>query len=269
MTASQREQWLTTAKEIAQEAGELVMRYYRAEVAVHIKGEDARNLVTDADLAAEESISEALRAAYPDHAILSEEAYHPGDVLDDTVPTWIVDPIDGTSNFAHRLPLFSISIGLRHQGVGKVGVIHAPAVGWTFAAAAEQGATLNGVPLEVSDRTALAEAIVACDWSRHPEGRRLGLAIFGALGEEAHTLRSMGSAALGFAAVAAGWTDIYFNYSLAPWDMAAGELLVREAGGRATALSGSPWRIEGGNVLVTNGQLHDAAQEVIAAHLPE
>lgn len=243
------------------------MDFYRAEVMIHIKEGDARNLVTDADLAADEQIQQALRDAFPQHAFLTEESYEPGAKLDHDVPTWVVDPIDGTSNFAHRLPLFSISIALRHQGRAQVGVIHAPAMGWTFAAAAGQGATLNGLPIIVSRRAELAEAIVACDWARHPVTRRQVLALFASLGEHAHTLRSMGSAALGFAALAAGWIDLYFNYSLAPWDMAAGELIVQEAGGQISALDGSAFQLEGGNVLASNGHLHGEVQPLVAAHL--
>ncbi len=259
---------LATAVQIAHDAGAQIMDFYRAEVMVHIKEGDARNLVTDADLAADEQIQQALRRAFPQHALLTEESYSPGLAMDDSVPTWVVDPIDGTSNFAHRLPLFSISIALRHQGRAQVGVVHAPALGWTFAAAAGQGATLNQLPLAVSHRADLSDAIVACDWARHPVMRRQVLAAFSTLGEHAHTLRSMGSAALGFAALAAGWIDVYFNYSLAPWDMAAGELLVQEAGGHVTALDGSPFRLDGGNVLASNGRLHGEAHALLAPHLP-
>lgn len=260
---------LAVATRVAVEAGTLVLEYYRAEVAVHVKGGDARNLVTDADLASEGLIVGALRAAFPTHAILSEEAYLPGDAIAGEVPTWAVDPIDGTSNFAHRLPLFCISIGLTHRGQAQVGVVHAPALGWTFAAARGQGATLNGTPIRTSERAALHEAIIACDWSRLPALRRRVLAAFSALGEEAHTMRSLGSAALGFATVAAGWVDGYFNFSLAPWDTVAGALLVQEAGGRVSALDGGPWHPETASVLVSNGHLHEEAQRRIAPFLPD
>ncbi|MBA3532921.1 MAG: inositol monophosphatase [Ardenticatenales bacterium] len=263
------EQALVKAAEIAQEAGRLVMEYYHAEAAVHIKGGDARDLVTDADLSADAAIAHALGTAFPDHTILSEEAYQPGDTLDDEAPTWVVDPVDGTTNFAHRLPLFSISLGLRHRGEGQVGVVHAPALGWMFAAAAQQGGTLNDRPLRASNRTEISEAVVACDWARQPERRRLVLAAHSTLAEQAHTMRSMGSAALGLAAVAAGWIDIYFNYSLAPWDVAAGELLVREAGGIVTTLDGRPWRASSRHILASNGKLHEQALALLHPHLPE
>lgn len=260
--------WLATATEIAREAGELVMGYYRAEVVVHTKGGDARNLVTDADLAADEAIHRALHATFPDHARLSEEAYQPGDTLDDDTPTWVIDPIDGTSNFAHRLPFFAISIGLHHAGQPLVGVVHAPALDWTFAAARGHGATFNSLPLAVSQRAILSEAIVACDWSRHPPLRRQVLAAHSALAEQAHTMRSLGSAALGLAAVAAGWVDIYFNFSLYPWDTVAGALLLHEAGGRLTALDGTPWRAFTPSILASNSALHPAALDVLTPHLP-
>ncbi len=263
------EVWLDTAVRVAQQAGERIMEYYRAEVAVHIKDGDARNLVTDADLAADEMIGRALHAAFPEHAILSEEGYRPGDLLDESVPTWVVDPIDGTSNFAHRLPLFAVSIGLRQAGRWEVGVVHAPALGWTFAGAAGRGATLNGVPLLVSQRRSLESSIVACDWSRRPALRALSLGAFASLGERAHTMRSMGSAALGLAAVAAGWVDAYFNFSLSPWDVAAGELLVDEAGGRTTMLNGAPPAPIDGSRLATNSLLHETMVSAMAPFLPE
>lgn len=261
--------WLATATAIIHEVGELVLGYYRAEVVVHTKGGDARNLVTDADLAADAALHQALQVAFPDHARLSEEAYQPGDTLDDDTPTWVIDPIDGTSNFAHRLPFFAISIGLCHAGEPLVGVVHAPVLGWTFAAARGQGATLNTLPLSVSHRTALSEAIVACDWSRYPPLRQRVLAAHSALAEEAHTMRSLGSAALGLAAVAAGWLDIYFNFSLYPWDTAAGALLLREAGGKLTALNGAPWHPSTRSILASNTALHPAALACVAPHLPD
>lgn len=260
--------WLSQTVEIAESAGALVMGYYRAEAAIHLKEGDHRNLVTEADLAAEAHIVGALRTAFPEHAILSEEGFRPGDTVDDARLTWVVDPLDGTTNFAHRLPFFSVSIGLRHEGRGVVGVVHAPALGWTFAAHVGGGTTLNGQPLRVSERASLPGAVGACDWARQPERRRLALAAHSSLAEQLHTMRSIGSAALGFAAVAAGWLDLYFNYSLAPWDVAAGELLVREAGGRTTTVAGTPWLTSTPTVLVSNGPLHEAALALLAPHLP-
>jgi myo-inositol-1(or 4)-monophosphatase len=260
--------WLATATSAVLEAGEMVAEYYRAESIVNTKGGDTRNLVTDADVASEASITAALRAAFPDHAILGEETYRPGDLVDEQVPTWAIDPIDGTSNFAHRLPLFVISVGLHHAGEGQVGVVHAPMLGWTFTAARGQGAFLNGEPIRVSQRAELSRALTGCDWPRDPELRTLALAAFSAFATQGHTARSMGAAALGLGAVAAGWLDIYFNYHLAPWDTAAGVLLIQEAGGHVTAPDGSPWAINTEPILATNGPLHHAAQAVLAPHLP-
>jgi myo-inositol-1(or 4)-monophosphatase len=248
--------------------GELIADYYRAESIVNTKGDDARNLVTDADVAAEASLVSALHSAFPDHAFLGEESYRPDDLLDEQVPTWVIDPIDGTSNFAHRLPLFVVSVGLHFQGEPQVGIVHAPMLGWTFTAAQDQGAFLNGEPIRVSQGTELARAITGCDWSRDMDLRQRGLAAYADFALQGHTVRSMGAAALGLAAVAAGWLDIYYNFSLAPWDVAAGELLVREAGGHLTALDGSPYSIGFGPVLTSNGPLHDAALSVLAPYLP-
>lgn len=260
--------WLTVATSAVLGTGALVAEYYRAESVVHIKGGDARNLVTDADVAAEASLVSALREAFPGHAFLGEESYRPGEQVDEQVPTWVIDPIDGTSNFAHRLPLFVISVGLRYRGEAQVGVVHAPMLGWTFAAARGRGAFLNGEPMRVSQRADLSHAITGCDWSRDLKLRELGLAAYRDFAMQGHTVRSMGAAALGLAAVAAGWLDIYYNYSLAPWDIAAGELLVREAGGHVSALDGSEWRLDFGSMLASNGPLHEPARRVLVPHLP-
>lgn len=261
-------QHLDVALDAAYGAGETILDHYGTDIDVALKGGDPRDLVTAADLAAEAAILAALQRAQPGYAFLSEEGVQPGDAVDDETPTWVVDPIDGTSNFAHGLPLFAVSIALHHAGQSQVGVVHAPALGWTFAAARGLGATLNQRPLHVSDRPTLHGALVGCDWSRHLPLRRRAIAAFGDFAPRVHTLRSMGSAALGFAAVAAGWLDLYFNYSLQPWDTAAGALLVQEAGGRVTSLAGDPWRVATPDVLVSNGALHEAGQAVLARHLP-
>jgi myo-inositol-1(or 4)-monophosphatase len=269
MTDNQLQQYLATATEVAHEAGDLVMRYYHGGVESRSKGGDARDLVTEADLASEKLICGSLRAAFPDHLIVGEEGYRSAEGREQERPTWFVDPIDGTSNFAHSFPFFSVSIALRHRGQGQVGVIHAPALGWTFAGARGQGVTLNGDAIQVSPRDQIERSIIACDWARRPDLRRLSLEAHAAFHALAHTTRTLGSAALGFAAVAAGWIDVYFSYSLAPWDTAAGDLLVREAGGVVSTLDGGEWRIEDSGVLASSSAIHAAAVGVLRQHLPE
>ncbi|MGB0387676.1 MAG: inositol monophosphatase family protein [Ardenticatenaceae bacterium] len=263
------DEWLTTATTIAHQAGEIIWRYYRqAETVIHTKGGDSRDLVTNADLEVDTTIRGALAAAFPDHAILSEEAYQPGDELDDDVPTWLVDPIDGTNNFTHRLPWFAISIALHHTGQSQLAVIYAPILEYTFTAVLGQGAFLNGKPLRVTPQTDIRQALVGCDWPRQPHLRELQLASLTTFAEDVLAIRSLGCASLNLAAVAAGWLDVYFNYSLWPWDTGAGSLLVQEAGGHITPLDGTPWRATSPTTLASNRHLHQAAAKIIAPHLP-
>ena len=261
--------WLATATTIAQQAGQIILQHYRrAETVIHTKDDDSRNLVTNADLEADAAIRAALQVAFPDHAILSEEAYQPDDEIENNIPTWLVDPIDGTSNFAHRLPFFAVSIGLHYAGQSQIGVVYAPMMDLTFSAALGQGATLNGQPIRVTEQTNIRHAIFACDWPRQQNLRGVQLATLTEIAEYAHTIRSLGCASLNLAAIAAGWLDIYFNYSLMPWDTAAGVLLVQEAGGQISGLDGSPWRAPNRSVLSSNGHLHAEAVEIIRPYLP-
>lgn len=258
------QQWLKIASETAKQAGQLIMGYYhQSEIGIQNKGGDSRDLVTTADLESERLIRNALRNAFPDHIILSEEAYQEGDEIDDTIPTWLVDPIDGTSNFAHRLPWFAVSIALYYAGQIQVGVIYAPVMKFMFTASHQQGAEFNGQSIRVTTQTNIRDAIFACDWPRGQALRHAQLRSLTEMAEYAHTIRSLGSAALNLAAVATGWLDIYFNYSLMPWDTAAGSLILQEAGGHITALDGSPWHITNRQILASNTHLHQEAQEMI------
>lgn len=257
-------QWLKVATETARKAGILVLDYYQqSEIAIQNKGGDARDLVTTADLESDLMIRTALSDAFPDHVIFSEEAYKDGDEIDDTIPTWLVDPIDGTSNFAHGLPWFAISIGLYYAGQIQVAVVYAPLMKFMFSAIHEQGANLNDDPIHVTTQTNISQAIFACDWPRKQTLRHSQLRSLTTVAEYAHTIRSLGCASLNLAAVAAGWLDIYFNYSLMPWDTAAGSLILQEAGGQITTLGGKAWRITDRRILASNGLLHREAQALI------
>lgn len=253
--------WLNTAITLAHRAAAQIMPFYQGEFIIESKGGDPHNLVTEADRTAERTMVEILRDLHPDHAILGEEGTGTG--LDPERPTWVIDPIDGTNNFAHRLPLFSISIGVYHQGKVRVGVIYAPVMGWLFTGIEGGGATLNGQPLRVSQREDLVLALASCEWSRKVELRSAALATMSNLLEHILAFRSMGSAALSLAAVAAGWLDVYFNYRLDAWDIAAGALIIQEAGGLITHLDGSPLDFSQKTVLATNGLLHPIVMPMI------
>ena len=248
---------LKTAIEAALRAGRMIAERYPAGRNVTVKG--YRDIVTDTDIAAEAIIMNLIRARFPDHTIISEEA---GGSQIGSRYTWIVDPVDGTSNYAHRIPVFAVSIGVLERGEPLIGVIHDPLRDQTFVAERGQGATLDDAPLHVSPVTRLDHALVGLDWMHSDEGRERVLAHLHRCASRCGTVRLLGAATLGLAYVAAGWLDAYFHLALKPWDAAAGMLLVAEAGGRCTTLKGEPYRVDLPDCMATNGSIHD---ELLAA----
>ncbi|HYN87496.1 MAG TPA: inositol monophosphatase family protein [Ardenticatenaceae bacterium] len=259
--------YLSVAAETARAAGRVLETMYATEVVVNLKGGNDLDLVTAADLAADQLIRERLADAFPEHAVVTEETSLPETTIDPDVPTWIIDPLDGTSNFARGLPLFSVSIALRDAQGARAGVVYDPLRDHLFAARPGGGATLNGRPLQARREPSLRRCIVACDWARPPQLRAASARVFTEFITLAHVARSLGSAALAFSYVAAGWLDVYYNLNLYPWDVAAGELIVREAGGRVTELDGGPWTIASPRALVSNGPVHEAAVAVLNRQL--
>jgi myo-inositol-1(or 4)-monophosphatase len=249
---------LESAIQAACTAGQILVERLPAEREVHVKG--LRDIVTDADLAAEEAIVQAIRARFPDHALLTEEG---GESTGDAAYVWIVDPLDGTTNYSRRFPIFSVSIGLVHQRELTVGVVYDPLADRLFAAERGRGATLNGAQLQVSHIDHVGDAVVGLDWARSQDDRHKIVARLGRVAPACGTLRGIGSAALGLCYVAAGWLDAYFHIGLKPWDMAAGLLLIEEAGGRVTDIAGRPWQPWCQQVLVSNGHVHQALLELM------
>lgn len=258
---------LETAIRAAQAASDAIRRARAEPLRVQSKG--YRDEVTAADFAAERAIIDAIRADYPDHAILSEEGGD--DALAAWTPppgaVWIIDPLDATTNYARGIPIYSTSVAAAVGGVLEAGAVMNPVDGFLFAAARGQGFTVNGAPARVNARTDFADAAIACDWPRDPQARATVHAITGHMIAEARTLRCHGSAALNLAYVAAGWYDVYLHMTLNPWDMAAGVLMVLEAGGRVTGLRGEPFALTDGSLLATNGALHEAALAHVRAVL--
>ncbi|MBU0705227.1 MAG: inositol monophosphatase, partial [Chloroflexi bacterium] len=207
-----------------------------------------------ADTAAETVILNMIRDRFPDHAILSEEA---GEIKTGSSYTWVVDPLDGTTNYARRVPVFAVSIGVLERGEPLVGVIHDPLRDQTFVAERGEGATINGAPMRVSHVARLDHTVIGADWARSDERRGRVLAYLGQVAPRCGTIRVLGSATLALAYVAAGWLDAYFHLALKPWDAAAGMLLVAEAGGRCTTLAGEPCRVDSPGCLATNGLIHE------------
>ena len=249
---------LETAVQAARAAGQILVERLPAKREVRVKG--LRDIVTDADLAAEQAIVETLRARFPEHALLTEET---GRIEGDAPYVWVIDPLDGTTNYSRRLPTFSVSIGLTHRGRLALGVVYDPMLDQMFAAARGQGATLNGDPMHVSAIENVRYATIGLDWAHAQPSRHEMVARVQRVAPACGTLRGLGSAALGLCYVAAGWLDAYFHIGLKPWDMAAGVLLVQEAGGRVSALEGTLWQPWHERVLVSNGRLHQTLLDLM------
>jgi myo-inositol-1(or 4)-monophosphatase len=214
-----------------------------------------RDLVTETDVAAEEVILNLIQDRFPHHAILSEET--PGGAISEGY-TWVIDPLDGTSNYTHRVPIFSVSVALLQQGKPLIGVVYDPMRDQLFAGQRGSGVALNDQPLQVSAITQLNEALIGFDWARNEEKRNHVLSRLQRVAPLCHTVRALGSAALGLTYVAAGWLDGYFHLALHPWDAAAAVLLITEAGGCCTSFDGRPFDVSAPRCVATNGRIHEA-----------
>ena len=242
----------------AREAGELLAA--RAGDAHRIEEKRPLDIVTEADRASEAAIVAAIRSAFPGAAILGEEG---GAYAGSAAERFIVDPLDGTTNYAHRYPLFCVSIAYERDGILVAAAIDAPLLGLRFAAGRGAGATLNGAPIRVSridrlDRALICTGFDPADYDRNGP-------YFAAMSRHAQGVRRDGSAALDLALVAAGRYDGFWEWGLRPWDVAAGVLLVAEAGGSVTAIDGSPFALTGGSVLACNDRLSLPMLDVLSS----
>jgi myo-inositol-1(or 4)-monophosphatase len=242
--------------DLARDAGALLHR--RIDEPREIALKRPHDLVTDADRASEALIVERIREAFPTAAILGEES---GSHLGTGEERFIVDPLDGTTNYAHRYPLFCVSIGYERAGVLEAGAIYAPMLEELYAARRGAGATCNGRPIRVSPTASVAEAMVCTGFN--PAGYARNGAYFAALSDRAQAVRRDGSAALDLAFVAAGRFDAFWEWDLKPWDVAAGAVIVTEAGGRADALTGGALDIADGSILASNGVLHGEMERLL------
>jgi myo-inositol-1(or 4)-monophosphatase len=252
------EHMLQTAIEAAHRAGKVIAERYPDERNVTVKG--YRDIVTEVDTAAESIIIDLIGERFPDHAILSEEA---GGAGIGAGTTWVIDPLDGTTNYAHRVPCFCVSVGVLVGGEPLAGVIYDPLRDQTFAAERGKGATLDGKPIRASRTSHLSHTVLGLDWGHSDAVRDRVLEILLRIAPRCGTVRALGSAALALVYVAAGWMDGYFNLALKPWDTAAGTLLVAEAGGSCTTLRGEPCRADIPACLATNGLIHDELLAII------
>ncbi|HEY9084559.1 MAG TPA: inositol monophosphatase family protein [Candidatus Tyrphobacter sp.] len=253
---------LTLALEVAKEAGALLLDHLHRPLEIREKKRRA-DIVTAADAASEALIVERLRREYPSATILAEEsgAHHGGGT-----ERWIVDPLDGTTNFAHGYPLFCVSIAYERSGELLAGVVYAPEMNECFATERGAGARLNDAPVHVSTIPTLADAMTCTGF--HPDDFERNGAQFAAVSHHAQAVRRDGSAALDLAYVACGRFDGFWEFDLHAWDVAAGTLLIREAGGRVTAVDGSGAALDAGSILATNARIHDELMSALLLAAP-
>ena len=253
--------WTPKAAEIAREAGARLREFFAEGVATEYKGDV--DVVTVADRTVEKLIRTRLGEAFPDHGIYGEEGTREGMEQEFR---WYVDPLDGTTNFAHGFPQFCVSLGLEQRGAGlkpdedgtiEAAVIYDPMRDELYTAERGRGATLNGKPLRVSRTATLAEALVATGFPSRKRHQSPNIHFYHEFTLRSHGVRRAGSAALDLAYVAAGRLEAFWEFNLNPWDTAAGVLLVTEAGGRVSDFTGGPFRLDSHEVLATNGLIHD------------
>jgi len=238
--------------EIAREAGALLMRHFRERVLIEYKGD--ADLVTIADRQSEALIRERIQAHWPSHDIMGEEQG-----LADTGSEyrWYVDPLDGTTNFAHGFPVFCVSMALDHKGERVAGVVYDPTRDEMFASQKGSGATLNGKPVHVSRTARLAESLVATGFPSHKRHKNPNIFFYHQLTLRSHGVRRAGSAALDLCYVACGRFDGFWEFNLNPWDTAAGVLMVQEAGGRISDFKGGNFQLSSRETLASNGLIHE------------
>ena len=241
----------------AYEGGKVLQSYFGQKPEIRKKG--AIDLVTRADTASEKAIIETIRSRFPDHAILAEERGLDTGGYENSRPNrWIVDPLDGTTNFAHELGFFSISIAFEHDGEIVIGVVLNPANGELFAAVKGEGAFLNNRPISVSGATSVGESLLATGFpSDLPPIFRQLQSRFSACLKTAQGIRRFGSAALDLCYLACGRFDGFWEQDLHPWDTAAGLCIAAEAGARITDFSNNSFSLDKDEILATNGHIHE------------
>ena len=262
LSAQEAREYRYAIEGMCHEAGRILMKHFRNLETYEKKGEGDIDLVTIADKESEAAVIRAIEQLYPDHAILAEESGAVGEQSKEYL--WIIDPLDGTTNFAHGVRNFAVSIGLYRNGKAIAGGVYAPALGEMYLAARGHGATRNGERLHVSDVATLKEALLVTGfpYNRNEVVDWL-MATIGSFLTKSQGMLRLGAAALDFAMVAGGHLDGFYEPNLKPWDMAAGALLVEEAGGRMSKLDGSGFDVFADEMVASNGLIHDRMVEVI------
>jgi myo-inositol-1(or 4)-monophosphatase len=247
------------AAEVARESGARISEFAQRRIGFELKG--TYDLVTEADRASEQLIVDRLHRQFPNHAILAEEG---GGNDGSSEYCWYVDPLDGTTNFAHGFPVYNVSLGLERSGEMIAGVIYDPTRDEMFQAELGSGAYLNGKPIHVTATSRIEDSLSATGFPSRKRHQNVNIHFYYQLAMMSHGVRRAGAAALDLAYVACGRLDFFWEFALKPWDVAAGSLLVREAGGLCTDMSGEPLDLRGAHILADNERLHAEVLDLFA-----
>jgi len=252
--------YLEAATEIAQEAGKILVEELSRPLDLHYKGDEV-DLVTQADKRSEKRIVERLTKYFPDHAIAAEEGTgHESSSASEF--RWHVDPLDGTTNFAHGYPCFCVSIALAQRSTLLAAVVFNPFYNELFSAARGEGATFNGKKMHVSKNSTVSTSLLCTGFPVRNRKASPNLQYYGDFTQRSHGVRRDGSAAIDLASVAAGRFDGFWEFGLKPWDTAAGVLLIEEAGGKVTDFAGNPYQLGGPVILATNRLIHEEMRAI-------
>lgn len=244
--------------------GEVIAHYFDGVFKIENKT-TINDLVTEVDKHAEKAIIDIIKATYPTHSIISEEV---GELMQESDYAWIIDPIDGTVNFAHAIPICCVSIGLRHKGQMILGAVYNPIMKELFFAEKGKGAFLNDMKISVSKKSDFKKACLVTGFPyKWPKTYEHPIKVFERFIMEGLPVRRLGSAAIDLCWVACGRFDGFWEYNLNPWDIAAGYLIVEEAGGTITNFDGDPYNVDDKETLATNGIIHDAMLKLIRSRI--
>lgn len=253
MSSNRPADLISPMQSIAREAGSLLMDFFRQPVKIEYKGE--ADLVTVADRNSEALILQRIRQEFPGHDVMGEEG---GRIESGSDYKWYVDPLDGTTNFAHGFPVFCVSLAVEHRGQRVAGAVFDPTRDEMFTAELGSGAQLNGETIRVSATSRLSDCLVATGFPSQKRHKNPNIHFYHQITLKTHGVRRAGSAALDLCCVASGRFDGFWEFKLNPWDTAAGVLIVEEAGGRVTDFSGGPFQLASRETLASNGLVHDA-----------
>ncbi|HUA86925.1 MAG TPA: inositol monophosphatase family protein [Bryobacteraceae bacterium] len=251
--------YLETAQDIARESGALLNEFLARRIGFELKGEF--DLVTEADRSSERLIVNRLRERYPSHSVVAEEGSGEDRASE---YCWYVDPLDGTTNFAHGFPMFNVTLALERAGELIAGVIFDPVHNEMFSAERGSGAFLNGSPIRVSKVSSIESSLTATGFPSRKRHLNVNIHFYYQVAMLSHGVRRAGAAALDLAYVACGRLDAFWEFSLNPWDMAAGILLIQEAGGMCSDMRGGPVNLRGPHLLADNGPLHQPMADLFA-----